>query len=244
MFALVSSPFQYALASCSCLGCQRCNQIDSVECCESSTDCCCCSEITKSAETDTSEACCSSCSSCGAQCQCGALEVTPSENQIAQTETAGSPMLIAKLAPVFTGHRSHISQFSQVSSPDLVSLRLHLIKYGALALALLIVAIAGYSVVSTSPDVAAKSVCCCSVECLCPNCQCTCSGDTCSCESCCCDGSATCDCGKEALAAKVDCCCGAECLCTNCQCTCSGDTCSCENCCCDGSATCDCGAGV
>lgn len=125
MFALVSSPFQYALASCSCLGCQRCNQIDSVECCESSTDCCCCSEIIKSAETDTSEACCSSCSSCGPQCQCGALEVTPSENQIAQTETAGSPMLIAKLAPVFTGHRSHISQFSQVSSPDLVSLRLH-----------------------------------------------------------------------------------------------------------------------
>ena len=125
MLALVLSPFQYALASCSCQGCQCCSQIDSVECCESSTDCCCCSEITNSAETDTPEACCSGCSSCGSQCRCGALEVAPSENKVGQTQTAGSPLLISKLASTFADDSQRIIQSNQVSFPDLVSLRLH-----------------------------------------------------------------------------------------------------------------------
>ena len=124
LLALVSSPFQYALASCDCRGCQCCPQSELIECCGSSTSCGCLA-LTSSSEGDTAEACCSSCSNCGSQCQCGALEVTSSENQIGQTETAGSPLLISKLAPLFVERRQSTPQTSSVRFPDLVSLRLH-----------------------------------------------------------------------------------------------------------------------
>ena len=72
-----------------------------------------------------------------------------------------------------------------------------LIKYGALALGVIILAGAGYSAVSSSPETAAQATCCCGTECACVDCKCTCAEGACSCESCCCDGAASCDCGKE-----------------------------------------------
>lgn len=71
------------------------------------------------------------------------------------------------------------------------------IKYGFVALALLVVAGCGTSMIGESPQSETKVVCCCQGDCECADCQCTCSGDTCSCENCCCTGAADCDCAKK-----------------------------------------------
>ena len=120
MLALVSSPFQYALASCCCEGGKCCSQAESIDCCGTSTQCCC-----SGSQSDNLEVCSSGCSSCGSHCQCGSLEVTPSQNQIGQTETVGPALLPSTLASSIVDHRQPIVEASQASFPDLVSLRLH-----------------------------------------------------------------------------------------------------------------------
>ena len=125
VLALVSSPFQYALGSCNCPGCQCCAQASSTESSEASTSCCCCSEVTKSTKSEGNDTCCLGCKTCGSQCQCGAIEITSSNHQIAKTGTAGSSWLPLELVSSFTDNSLTTTQSGKVLFPDLVSLRLH-----------------------------------------------------------------------------------------------------------------------
>ena len=123
--ALVSSPFQFSLASCSCPQDRCCSQIDACQCCEATTACCCAisdeAENADEAENETG----SSCSSCGCECQCGTLEVTPNDHQICQTEVVDASLLPPQRSAFFSGHSPPIVAASRVCFPDLVSLRLH-----------------------------------------------------------------------------------------------------------------------
>ena len=129
MLALVSSPFQYALANCECRGCQSCPQPDALRCCESGTGLPCTagenSQDASSTGVDATEGCCENCSDCDAQCQCGSLEVTCSENQVGQTQTAGCPLEIPPRLLSLANRRPTVLNNRQISFADVISLRLH-----------------------------------------------------------------------------------------------------------------------
>lgn len=126
ILGIVSSPFQFLLGNCDCLGCQCCTQASSIDCCEAS--CSCCSAVTNSSDVDPSQGCCFGCSSCGAHCQCGAIEVTPSNHHVGQTNTTDSVDALwrpSTLAFQFVDLDAAALQTRLVSFPDLVCVRLH-----------------------------------------------------------------------------------------------------------------------
>lgn len=120
ILVLVSSPFQFSLASCICPQGQCCSMVDACQCCEVVTKCCCAS--THDAENDAAE---SHCPSCGSQCQCGTIEVTSSSHQICQTESAKVALLSPRPSVSFSRYSLPSVAASHVSFVDLVSLRLH-----------------------------------------------------------------------------------------------------------------------
>ena len=120
ILALVSSPFQFSMASCICPKGECCSMVDACQCCEVATECCC--SCTGDAEKEAAEGCCSS---CGSQCQCGTIEVTSSSHQICQTETAHVALLPHQLAVFISGNSLPSVATSNNSFVDLVSLRLH-----------------------------------------------------------------------------------------------------------------------
>lgn len=120
ILALISSPFQFSLASCVCPQGQCCSIVEaSCQCCDVTAGCCCASNDQNEQQAD------ETCSSCSSQCQCGTIEVTSSSHQICQTETAEVALLPARLTAFLSECSLSSVTTNSISCVGLGSLRLH-----------------------------------------------------------------------------------------------------------------------